>query len=185
MVSQRTGGQGRVEARKVVALLAPMLGWERSEELVGAAVRRLRLDESALDPEHVVSILEDLSLEEGIVGVTARFMLSRGQGSARGDLPPSSKPPAPSIAPPPDSSSAAVLATTIGVHEVVAQLTPLLGADKTEAAVQAGLRRLGLPRERLDREQAGRLLDDLGHQDGVVGMTVRFARGRVLGRFGG
>jgi hypothetical protein len=76
------------------------------------------------------------------------------------------------------------LVATIGVHEVLAQLAPLLGADKAEAAVQAASRRLNLPRERLDAEQVSRLLDELGHQDGVVGMAARFTRGRVMARFG-
>jgi hypothetical protein len=90
-----------------------------------------------------------------------------------------------STLPPPSETApaSAVLVATIGLHEVSAQLAPLLGADKAEAALQASLRRLGLPRDRFDHEQTVRLLDDLGHQDGVVGMTVRFVRGRVLARF--
>ena len=76
------------------------------------------------------------------------------------------------------------LSATIGVHEVKAQLSPLVGADKTDTAVVAATRRQALPRERLDREQAARLLDDLGHQDGVVGMAARFIRPRVLALFG-
>jgi hypothetical protein len=182
-MTQRLEARGPVAVRTVISRLAPTLGWERSQEVVLATARKLRCDEGALSPEDVTAILEDLALEEGIVGVTARFALSRGGG-------PSGRMAAvtttTSIPPPSDSAPAsAVLVATIGVHEVAAQLTPLLGADKTEAALHASMRRLGLPRERLDREQAIRLLDDLGHQDGVVGMTVRFVRGRVLARFSG
>jgi hypothetical protein len=85
---------------------------------------------------------------------------------------------------PPDDTPASVrLVGTIGLHEVKVQLAPLLGADKTDSALDAAVRRQALPRERLDREQAIRLLDDLGHQDGVVGMAARFVRPRVLALF--
>jgi hypothetical protein len=176
-------------ARSVVALLAPTVGWDRSEDAVAATLRRLHLDESALTPRDVAAVLDDLAVEQGIVGVTARVVLSRNGYMRAEDIPapPSSTEPLSSGRVPssPDSSPASVLVMTIGTHEVVAQLAPLLGFDKTEAAVNTAQRKLGLPRERLDREQVGRLLDELGHQDGPVGMTVRFARGRVMGRFGG
>jgi hypothetical protein len=173
-----TPGSAPVAVRSVVAQLAPTLGWERSVEAVAATIRRLCLDEDTLTPRDVTAILEDLALEEGLVGVTARFALSKSV--SRPQMP------AMTIPPPSDSAPASsVLVTTIGLHEVASQLAPMLGADKTETALQASMRRLGLVKARLDREQATRLLDDLGHQDGVVGMTARFARARVLARFGG
>jgi hypothetical protein len=153
---------------------------------VTATLKRLCLDEATLQSEDVFAILEDLSLEEGMVGVTARIALSR-IAPGRPDGPISTRsfpPPPPPSSTPPDSSSA-VLVTTLGLHEIAAQLAPLLGAAKTDQVLRAAVRRLALPRDRLDRDQVGRLLDDLGHQDGVVGMTVRFARGRVIARFGG
>lgn len=180
---------GTVTARSVVALLAPTVGWDRGEEAVAATIRRLHLDDTALAPRDVAAVLEDLAIEEGMVGVTARIVLSRKSHLRAEDIPspPSSTRSLQSRRVPcaPDTSPASVLVMTIGVHEVVAQLGPLLGFDKTEAAISATQRKLGLPRERLDREQVVRLLDELGHQDGPVGMTVRFARGRVMSRFGG
>jgi hypothetical protein len=173
------------KSRSVAALLAPTVGWEKSQEAVAATVRRLGLDEDELEPDQVTRVLEDLSLEEGIVGVTARVLLTKvsKNSTSRPDMaPPSATVPPPSV--PSDDAPASVrLAATIGVHEVIGQLAPLLGADRAEAAIHATLRKLGLPRERIDHEQAVRLLDDLGHQDGLVGMTVRFARTRVLARF--
>jgi len=168
--------------RGVAARLVPTLGWERSVEVVLATVRKLRCDETNLSASDVQLILEDLSLEGGIVGVTARVALSRS-GASRSNM--SAVVPQSTMPPPSESAPAsAVLVTTIGLHEISAQLAPLLGADKAEAALQASLRRLSLPRDRFDQEQTVRLLDDLGHQDGVVGMTVRFVRGRILARFG-
>jgi hypothetical protein len=184
MDSRRPVASGPGVTRAVAALLAPSLGWTRSHELVAATLRRLCLDEATLEPDDARLILADLALEEGMVGVTARIALSRSGGPRSDGGPASTRSIPPPASVPPDSSSA-VLVTTIGLHEITAQLAPLLGAAKTESVLNTAVRRLGLPRERLDREQAGRLLDDLGHQDGVVGMTVRFARGRVMARFGG
>lgn len=190
MLSRRAVVSGPVAARSVAALLAPTLGWERSVDVVGATVRRLRLDAEALGPDDIISVLEDLGHEPGIVGVTARFALSRSTTSrmnivAAAPSSESSEPPPPPASTPPDSRAAAVLVTTLSVHEIVAQLAPMLGLDKTEAAIHTCVTRLGLPRDRLDHEQVERLLDDLARQEGLVGMTARFARGRVMARFNG
>jgi hypothetical protein len=162
------------------------VGWEKSQEAVSATIRRLGLDGDELDSDQVTRVLEDLALEEGIIGVTARVLLTKASknSTSRPDMaPPSTTTPPPPSAPSDDAPASVRLAATIGVHEVIAQLAPLLGADRAEAAIHATLRKLGLPRERIDHEQAVRLLDDLGHQDGLIGMTVRFARTRVLARF--
>jgi hypothetical protein len=175
----------------MAAMLAPMLGWDKAVEVVASAVRRLNLKEGELGPDERKIILEDLSMETGLVGVTARYVLSRGGISTSGakavTVPPSAAPqsaPPSSPRPAPESSAAARLAATVGVHEVVAQLAVLLGQDRTETIVLATLKRLGLPRERLDREQATRLLDELGRQEGHLGSSARFVKPRVLGRFG-
>jgi hypothetical protein len=159
------------------------VGWEKSQEAVGATLRRLGYDGARLSADQVTKVLEDLAMEQGMVGVTARVILSRAPISPTDAE--ATRPPPVLTVPPDDSLPASFrLAATIGVHEVLGQLSPLLGADKAEAAVQASLRRHALPRERLDAEQVTRLLDDLGHQDGVVGMAARFAKSRVLARFG-
>jgi hypothetical protein len=169
--------------RAVAAMLAPTLGWERSVEVVSGAIRRLGLKDESADIEDRRTILEDLALEQGIVGVTARYALSRTGFGSRPDHKTVSVPPSSGAAP--ESSASARLAATLGVHELVGQLATMMGPDKSETTVQAALKRLDLPRERLDREQATRLLDDLGRQEGLVGITVRFVRGKILARFGG
>jgi hypothetical protein len=169
--------------RTVAAMLAPTLGWDRSVEVVVGALRRLGLKDEDLRNEERRAILEDLAMEAGIVGVTARYALSRVGGGSRPDHKSVSIPP--SSIPTPDSSAAQRLAATLPVHELVAQLATMMGTEKSEATVLAGLKRLDLPRERLDREQVGRLLDDLGRQEGLVGITVRFVRPKIVARFGG
>lgn len=174
--------------RALAAQLAPMLGWEKSVDVVAGAVRRLGFKDGELGPDQRQAILEDLALEAGLVGVTARYALSRAGSSSRSDmhaitLPPSSPRPT-TLSVPPDSSASALLAATLGVHEVIGQLAPLMGVDKAEIAVHSCLKRLGLPRERLDREQAARLCDELCRQEGHTGITARFVRPRVMAKFG-
>lgn len=175
-------------ARAIAAQLAPTLGWDKSVEAVVGAVRRLGFKDGALGPAERQAILEDLALESGLVGVTARYALSRS-GSSRSDMqavtaPPSSSRAAMTSSIPPESSASVRLAATVGVHEVIALLAPLMGADKAELAVYACLKRLGLPRERLDREQSARLCDELCRQEGHTGITARFVRPRMLAWFG-
>jgi hypothetical protein len=182
MAVRRAGGSEPVKARAVVALLAPTVGWEKSEDAVASSIRRLGLDEGHLGPDQVRQVLEDLSVEQGMVGVTARVVLTR-KSPSRNDIPIVTIPPSSSNPPPDDAPASVRLVGTIGLHEVKSQLAPLLGADKADSALGDAVRRQALPRERLDREQAARLLDDLGHQDGVVGMAARFVRPRVLALF--
>src|SRR5262245_62845439 len=129
-------GSGTV--RIVAAALAATLGWEKSVEVVTDAIRRLGIADGAIGPDERKAILEDLALERGIVGVTARYALSRS-GVSRADMhavtiPPSS--PRPSA--PPDSSASALLAATAGVHEVLASLSTVLGQDKGDPVVVSG-----------------------------------------------
>ena len=176
-------GSGTVRA--LAATLAATLGWEKSVDVVADAARRLGIADGAIGSDERLAILEDLALERGLVGVTARYALSRS-GVSRSDMHPVTIPPSsPRPAPAPDSSAAALLAATVGVHEVVASLSALMGQDKGEPAVLGALKRLGLPRERLDRDQTTYLLDDLSRQEGHVGTTARFVRARIMAKFGG
>src|SRR5580693_5784697 len=101
MDSRRSDVYGQGVTRAVVGHLAPSLGWTRSHEVVAATLKRLCLDEATLQSEDVFAILEDLSLEEGMVGVTARIALSRiAPGRPDGPISTRSFPP-----PPPPSST--------------------------------------------------------------------------------
>lgn len=173
-------GPGTVRA--LAASLAGTLGWERSVEVVSDAARRLGIADGSIGSDERKAILEDLALERGIVGVTARYALSRS--ISRTDMQAITIPPSsPRPVPPPDSSAAALLAGTLGVHEVVSSFASLMGQDKGEPAVLGAIKRLGLPRERLDREQAMYLLDDLCRQEGHVGTTARFVKPRIMAKF--
>jgi hypothetical protein len=68
---------GRKPRSELVALLAHALGEEKSEEVIVASARKLAIDDTAFNRQEALSILEELSTERGVVGVTAKFAKAR------------------------------------------------------------------------------------------------------------
>src|SRR5260221_8577993 len=66
-----------VALERVVELIAPALGKEKSEELILSSARNLGYSTDALDLERTLEILSELGSQPGIVGVSARFAKSR------------------------------------------------------------------------------------------------------------
>jgi hypothetical protein len=169
--------------RAVVALLAATLGWEMSEERVGAAMRRLGMSGGSLSHDQGMAILDELAKEPGMVGVTARFAKSRADLAGSFE-PVSSRRPASQDEPTPSSAPARPTKSTLSLREIVPMLSHAVGQEKGHEAILAGVRRLGLPEDRLDRDQAGFLFEDLAAQGGLVGITARFAKARLILAFG-
>jgi hypothetical protein len=67
----------RLPRSELVALLAHSLGRERSEELITAAARKLRIDAAAFNRDEALRILAELAATPGVVGVTAKFAKAR------------------------------------------------------------------------------------------------------------
>lgn len=67
----------RIELRELVALLAPTLGTEKSEELVGAAMLMLGFPRGPIERRQALAILELSAKAEGIVGIASRFAKAR------------------------------------------------------------------------------------------------------------
>ena len=63
--------------RSLIEMLAASLGWEKSAEVVDAAVLRLKYPQVLVTPEQASDILAELAKSRGMVGVTARFARSR------------------------------------------------------------------------------------------------------------
>ena len=59
-------------------------------------------------------------------------------------------------------------------------LAQTMGKEKSEEALIAGARRLGLPTDRLDQAQASALFAELSTQGGLTGIAARFARPRLV-----
>jgi hypothetical protein len=173
----------QTSARSVVALLASTLGWEMSEDKVATAMQRLGMTGGSLTHRQGLEILDDLAREPGMVGVTARFARSRADLSGSFE-PASSRRSTAAAEPPPSSSSAPQAKATLSLREIVPLLAHAVGQEKSHEAILAGVRRLGLPEDRLDREQAGALFEDMAQQGGLVGVTARFAKARLILAFG-
>lgn len=173
----------QMSARSVVALLAATLGWEMSEDKVAGAMRRLGLNGGHITHAQGLAILDELAREPGMVGVTARFARSRADLSGSFE-PTSSRRPSALEEPAPPSSPSALAKATLSLRELVPLLAHAVGQEKSHEAILAGVRRLGLPEDRLDREQAGALFEDLAAQGGLVSITARFAKARLILLFG-
>jgi hypothetical protein len=180
--------------RDVAALLASTLGWEKSEELVGTVATKLGLDPARLDPDQAIEILDMLSRQQGIVGVTARFARSRCDSLKRASQSPPKTPPprrgagdaarSGSIpAPPPEVPSSQVVSKRLPISELVALLAPTIGQEKSAEAITAAARASGITEDRLTQEQALGLFEVLASHDGLVGVTARFAKARLVLRF--
>jgi hypothetical protein len=181
-----------VTARSIAALLAPTLGWEKSSDMIAVVMRRLGMRDGALTAAQGYAILDELADEPGIAGVTARFVRTRADFGRR--LGPASerhpRRPLPDRVEGPPSSRAPVptpprpIKPTLPVQEIALLLAHTMGREKSVEAIGAGVRRLGLPEEHLDRDQAGALFEDLAGQEGLVGITARFAKARLILKFG-
>jgi hypothetical protein len=192
-----------VTARDVASLLAGALGWEKSLQLVVDVARTMRFREEALQYQESIAILEQLGREQGIVGVAARFARARTDApaakasQARAPLVEAAQAARPTEAPPASvvGSREAIHVGPVGpglpprpgpvlsARTLAELLAHTLGLEKAEEALQASARRLALPPDKLDREQAARVFDDLSQKDGLVGIAARFAKAHMLLKF--
>lgn len=178
----------------VVALLSSALGQEKGDEVVLAAARSLGIPGATWTGAEVRLVVDALAKAEGLVGVVARFALSRGDvdrlvatshaGAAFEEGAPSSMRVQAALAAHDARASAPAAsphgAATHDASELVALLSPALGAEKSRDAVEAVASRLALDPRRLTREHALAVLDELTKNDGIVGVVARFAKARFL-----
>lgn len=163
-------------------LLAPMLGWEKSSEVVSVALSRRASSHGELPVDDALALLEELAAQPGMVGIAARYATTRLTAQrASTDVPPPPSGGAPSSGVVPASSRARLLA--LDVRDIVELFSSVMGRDKGEVVVSAATRKLGLPGDRLDKAQALALVDHLASEPGAVGLCARFAKARLILRF--
>jgi hypothetical protein len=174
--------------RSLIEMLASSLGWEKSAEVVDAAVARLKYPPVLITPAQASDVLAELAKVPGMVGVTARFARTR-MGLA-GPTPPSTNrtsslgsPTSNDNAPP--ASSRKNAARSIFMAEVVKLIAGSVGDERAEEAVLDAVRRLRLPSRALSRNQTLAVFDDLASRAGPVGTAARFAKARAILLFGG
>jgi hypothetical protein len=146
---------------EIIALIAPSVGQEKAREAVEGAVRTV----GTARPD---AVLELLALDTGVLGAAARYAKLRAarlSGSTRSAAPVSSRPrPQP----------------TVSAAEIQGLLAPSLGEDKSREVVMAALHRRGFPAEGIDYARAIDVLDTLAQETGIVGVTARFAKARLI-----
>jgi hypothetical protein len=161
---------------EIVALLAPTLGEERAGEVVRDALTALRVTGDAIARRDVARTLEHIGRTPGFVGSVARFALARVMvkdavmvkeaGEARRTVPPPGPRP--------------VKDEILGRSELTALLASSLGEEKAKEVVEEALRKLGALHDTFPLSQGVAALDELARSEGLVGVTARFAKARLL-----
>ena len=173
-----------VSKEDVAVLLASALGQEKSHEVVATAARSLGITRAGFTGDDVRAIFDALVKAEGLVGVVARFAVSRGdvhklvaRASAHDESALAARPeprsPGKSGADRPPSIPATV--------DIVHLIAPALGAEKARDAIEAAAGRRGIDTSRgLSHDAALSVLDELTKVEGIVGVVARFAKARFL-----
>jgi hypothetical protein len=177
----------RVPLTELVALLAPTLGEDKARELVGPAGRAFG---ETVELSRAVALLDEMGRTAGLVGVAARFARAR---LVRRDSAPDEKERASAPEPPPSWSTVRAVPPRgssangapygprlIGRAEIVALLAPSLGEEKAGEIVGSAAASIDLTGELFEKTKALRLLDVLAAVPGIVGVTARFAKARML-----
>jgi hypothetical protein len=189
----------RLRARDVAALLASTLGWEKSEELVATIAHAAGFDPSALTPDDAVVILDMLSRQQGLVGVAARFARSRADTLRRARVRSLSPAPAQTGLPPEPTPVSGIQRTPSSPHqsaswshlapkrlplaELVSLIAPTIGQEKANETIAFAIRVKGIQDDKLTQEQALAVFEVLSQHDGIVGVTARFAKARLVLRY--
>ncbi|MFT3769416.1 MAG: hypothetical protein QM820_28595 [Minicystis sp.] len=66
-----------ISATRLMELLAPTLGWDKSSETVSVALARRGQSHGELSIEEALALLDALSQSPGLVGIAARFVATR------------------------------------------------------------------------------------------------------------
>ena len=169
---------------RVIELLAPALGKEKSEELITSCVKSLGYAADRLNLEQAIKVLTALEEQPGIVGVSARFAKTRLATPHRAESKAQSV--QRSLEPPPGEAARSLqpgAAGSLKSEELAALLAHSLGTEKSREVVSVALSRLGIPAGNLDANQARAVLDLTAKAEGIVGVTARFAMARLILRF--
>jgi hypothetical protein len=173
-----------ISTEDVAVLLASALGQDKSDEIVMSTARALGIARHGYTGEEVRAMFDQLVTAEGLVGVVARFAVSRGDvdkliaKAAKGAPPQVGRPEyrigesstAPS-SPPPRPERV----------EILHLIAPALGAEKARDAIEQAAARRGVDVSTgLSHNGAIAVLDEMTKVEGIVGVVARFAKARFL-----
>ncbi|MDB4938722.1 MAG: hypothetical protein JWP87_5694 [Labilithrix sp.] len=165
----------------VAVLLASALGQDKSDEVVASAARAAGITRTAYTADDIRGIFDKLVKAEGLVGVVARFAVSRGdvdklvvrapkasQQLGRAELRVGAASPSSSTAPP-------------AVVDIMHLIAPALGVEKARDAIEHAAARRGVDvATGLSYNGALAVLDEMTKIEGIVGVVARFAKARFL-----
>jgi hypothetical protein len=158
---------------ELTKLLAAALGQEKSDEVVMATARSLGISPPFAAGE-VRMVFATLSKAEGLIGVVARFAVSRGDVEALVEKAMVQSTRNPRVN---DPSSEKL---RIAAVDLLPLLAPALGTEKARDAVTTTAQRMRFDPQSLSREQALTVLDELARSEGIIGVVARFAKARYL-----
>ncbi len=173
-----------IKRSQLVGLLAPTLGYEKSDGHVVAAARELGVALGhEVRVEHVLAILDRLAAAEGLVGVAARFVQVRGEldtmiGAAVASLRPQSmatSTPTQAVPAPRAPST-----SRVSFEEIAMFVAPALGDVVARGAVGKHAAALDVRGPEASRADAARILDAMSQVEGMIGVVASFAKARFL-----
>ncbi len=169
----------------IAVLLASALGQDKSEEVVASAARLAAITRTAYSAEDVRAIFDRLVKSEGLVGVVARFAVSRGDvdklvarvpqssGWPRGE---SGERASGSY----EAASARSMPPSVAI-DLMHLIVPALGTEKAREAIEHAATRRGVDMTGgLTYNGALSVLDEMTKVEGIVGVVARFAKARFL-----
>lgn len=169
----------------VAVLLASALGQDKSDEVVASAARAAGVSRTAYLSDDIRGIFDKLVKAEGLVGVVARFAVSRGDVEkliARVPKEPAKRPAgAPERRPgAPDAVSPQSLPPSVAI-DLMHLVVPALGTEKARDAIEQAAARRGIDLSAgLTYNGALTVLDEMTQVEGIVGVVARFAKARFL-----
>ncbi|MDB5214937.1 MAG: hypothetical protein JWO86_2864 [Myxococcaceae bacterium] len=173
-----------ITRQDIAVLLASALGQDKSDEVVATAARAAGIMRSAYVADDIRSIFDRLVKAEGLVGVVARFAVSRGDVERLIARVPKQVS-APQVGRP-DFGAAAQAQSPQSVAPAVAidimhLIVPALGTEKAREAIEQAAARRGVDiATGLSYNGALAVLDEMTKVEGIVGVVARFAKARFL-----
>ena len=172
-----------ISKEDISVLLASALGQDKSGEIVTSTAKALGITRTAFTPEDVRAIFDVLVKAEGLVGVVARFAVSR-RDVERLVLQGSFEPPTRKLARPDFSDAGAAGVpppAPKATFEIAPLIAPALGNEKAREAIEAAAALHGVDvAAGLSYASALLVLDEMTTAPGIVGVVARFAKARFL-----
>ena len=175
-----------ITRQDIAVLLASALGQDKSDEVVATAARAAGISRTAYLSDDIRGIFDRLVMAEGLVGVVARFAVSRGDVERLIARVPKEAW-APQVGRPNFGAAAQQSAQSMPsmppsvAIDIMHLIVPALGTEKAREAIEQAAARRGVDiATGLSYNGALAVLDEMTKVEGIVGVVARFAKARFL-----